>query len=143
MDLDTKFNILLTEVKNICDKIDDKFEKIDERFEQIDKRFEKIDERFEQIDKRFEQIDKRFEQMDEHIEQMDNRINALSAEIGSVHRILFKLDVETQNNLRILSDAVRLHNDKQLLFEKQMYRFNDQLDNTTFRVSFLEDNHSY
>ncbi|MBQ2835350.1 MAG: hypothetical protein IJE68_00725 [Clostridia bacterium] len=115
MDLDTKFNILLTEVKNICDKIDDKFEKIDERFEQIDKRFE----------------------------QMDNRINALSAEIGSVHRILFKLDVETQNNLRILSDAVRLHNDKQLLFEKQMYRFNDQLDNTTFRVSILEDNHSY
>ena len=74
---------------------------------------------------------------------MDNRINALSAEIGSVHRILFKLDVETQNNLRILSDAVRLHNDKQLLFEKQMYRFNDQLDNTTFRVSILEDNHSY
>ena len=108
MDLDTKFDILLTEVKNICDKIDDKFEKIDERFE-----------------------------------QMDNRINALSAEIGAVHRILFKLDVETQNNLRILSDAVRLHNDKQLLFEKQMYRFNDQLDNTTFRVSILEDNHSY
>ena len=108
MDLDTKFDILLTEVKNICSKIDDKFEKIDERFEQV-----------------------------------DSRINALSAEIGAVHRILFKLDVETQNNLRILSDAVRLHNDKQLLFEKQMYRFNDQLDNTTFRVSILEDNHSY
>lgn len=129
MDLDTKFDILLTEVKNICNKIDDKFEKIDERFEQIDERFKKIDERFEQIDER--------------IEQMDNRINALSTEIGAVHRILFKLDVETQNNLRILSDAVRLHNDKQLLFEKQMYRFNDQLDNTTFRVSILEDNHSY
>lgn len=122
MDLDTKFDILLTEVKNICNKIDDKFEKIDERFEQIDERFKQIDERFEQV---------------------DSRIDALSAEIGAVHRILFKLDVETQNNLRILSDAVRLHNDKQLLFEKQMYRFNDQLDNTTFRVSILEDNHSY
>ena len=110
MDLETKFDILLTEVKNICNKIDDKFEKIDERFEQIDKRFEQIDERFEQV---------------------DNRINALSSEIGAVHRTLFKLDVETQNNLRILSDAVKLHNDKQLLFEKQLYRLNDQLDNTT------------
>ena len=129
MDLDAKFDILLTEVKKMCNKIDEKFEQIDERFEQIDKRFEQIDKRFEQVDKRFEQV--------------DNRIDALSAEIGAVHRILFKLDVETQNNLRILSDAVRLHNDKQLLFEKQMYRFNDQLDNTTFRVSILEDNHSY
>lgn len=115
MDLDTKFDILLSEVKNICTKIDERFEQIDERFKQIDERFERV----------------------------DSRIDALSAEIGAVHRILFKLDVETQNNLRILSDAVRLHNDKQLLFEKQMYRFNDQLDNTTFRVSILEDNHSY
>ena len=108
MDLDTKFDILLAEIKNICDKIDDKFDKVDERFEQV-----------------------------------DNKINSLSAEIGAVHRTLFKLDVETQNNLRILSDAVKHHNDKQLLFEKQLYRLNDQLDNTTFRVSVLEDNHSY
>ena len=129
MDLETKFDVLLTEVKKMCNKIDDKFEQIDERFEQIDKRFEQIDKRFEQIDKRFEQV--------------DNRINALSAEIGAINRTLFKLDVETQNNLRILSDAVKLHNDKQLLFEKQLYKLNDQLDNTTFRVSVLEDNHSY
>ena len=129
MDLDTKFDILLAEMKNICNKIDTKFEKIDERFEQIDKRFEQIDERFEQIDNR--------------INTLDNRINALSEEISTVNRTLFKLDVETQNNLRILSDAVRLHNDKQLLFEKQLYRFKDQVDNTTFRVSILEDTHSY
>ena len=129
MDLETKFDILLTEVKKMCNKIDDKFEQIDERFDQIDKRFEQIDKRFEQIDKRFEQV--------------DNRINSLSEEISTINRTLFKLDVETQNNLRILSDAVKLHNDKQLLFEKQLYRLNDQVDNTTFRVSLLEDNRSY
>jgi len=133
MDLETKFDILLSEIKNICNKIDDKFEKIDERFEQIDKRFEQIDKRFEQIDKRFEQIDKRFE-------QIDNRIDNLSAEMGAVHRTLFKLDVDTQKNFRLLFDANKAHNDKQLLFEKQLYRLNDQLDNTTFRVSVLEDN---
>ena len=128
MDLETKFDILLTEVKKMCGKIDDKFEQIDERFDQIDKRFEQIDKRFEQIDKRFEQV--------------DNRINSLSEEIGTINRTLFKLDVETQNNLRILSDAVKLHNDKQLLFEKQLYRLTDQVDNTVFRVSVLEDTHS-
>ena len=100
MDLETKFDILLAEMKNICNKIDDKFEKV------------------------------------------DNRINSLSAEMGAVNRTLFKLDIETQNNLRILSDAVRLHNDKQLLFEEQLYRLKDQADNTTFRISVLEDIHS-
>ena len=122
MDLEKKFDVLLAEMKNICNKIDDKFDKVDERFEQIDKRFEQVDRRFEQV---------------------DNKINSLSAKIGTLHRTFFKLDVETQNNLRILSDAVKHHNDKQLLFEKQLYRLNDQLDNTTFRVSLLEDNHSY
>ena len=36
MDLETKFDILLTEVKNICNKIDDKFEKVDERFDKLE-----------------------------------------------------------------------------------------------------------
>ena len=58
MDLEEKFDLLLAEMKNICDKIDDKFEKVDERFEQIDKRFEQIDKKFEQINRRFEQNEK-------------------------------------------------------------------------------------
>lgn len=122
---ENKLDLILVELKNIFNQIEEKFEQVDNRFEQIDKRFEQIDNKFEQIDKRFEQIDK--------------RIDNLSAEMGAVHRTLFKLDVETQKNFRLLSDAIKLHNDKQLLFEKQLYRLNDQLDNTTFRVSVLED----
>lgn len=118
MDAETKFDLLLGEMKNICNKIDDRFEKVDERFEQIDKRFEQIDKRFERL---------------------ENRMDSLSQEMGAVHRTLFKLDVETQKNFRLLFDANKAHNDKQLLFEKQLYRLNDQLDNTTFRVSVLED----
>ena len=115
---ENKLDLVLVELKKI-------FNQIEEKFEQVDSRFEKIDSRFEQIDSRFEQIDK--------------RIDNLSAEMGAVHRTLFKLDVETQKNLRILSDAIKLHNDKQLIFEKQLYRLSDKLDNTTFRVSVLED----
>jgi len=33
MDLEKKFDILLVEIKKICDKIDDKFEKIEKRID--------------------------------------------------------------------------------------------------------------
>lgn len=122
---ENKLDLILVELKKIFNQIEKKFEQVDSKFEQIDSRFEQVDSRFEQIDSRFEQIDK--------------RIDSLSEEMGAVHRTLFKLDVETQKNLRILSDAIKLHNDKQLIFEKQLYRLSDQLDNTTFRVSVLED----
>lgn len=79
MDTDTKFDLILGELKNICKQIDDKFEQVDEKFDQIDKRFE----------------------------QVDRRLDSLSLEVGALHRTLFK---------------------------------NDLLDNTTFRVSVLEDN---
>jgi len=99
----------------------------------------KLDLVLVELKKIFNQIEEKFEQVDSRFEKIDKRIDNLSAEMGAVHRTLFKLDVETQENLRILSDAIKLHNDKQLIFEKQLYRLSDQLDNTTFRVSVLED----
>ena len=107
-------------------------DKLDLVLLELKKIFNQIEQKFEQVDNRFLQIDKRFE-------QIDKRIDNLSAEMGAVHRTLFKLDVDTQKNFRLLFDANKVHNDKQLLFEKQLYRLNDQLDNTTFRVSVLED----
>ena len=111
MDADTKIDLVLVELKKICEQIDDKFEHVNERFEQIDNR----------------------------LDNMDKRINDLSTEMGALNRTLFKLDLDTQENFRILSDAIKAHADKEILFEKQLYRLTDQLDNTTFRVSILED----
>lgn len=139
MDADTKIDLVLVELKKICEQIDDKFEHVNERFEQIDRRFEQVDARFDQIDKRFEQIDNRLDNMDKRIENNGKRIDNLSTEMGALHRTFFKLDVDTQENFRILSDAIKAHTDKEILFEKQLYRLTDQLDNTTFRVSILED----
>lgn len=112
MDTDTKFDLILGELKNICKQIDDKFEQVDEKFDQIDKRFE----------------------------QVDRRLDSLSLEVGALHRTLFKIDVDSQEKFRTLFEADKTHNDKELIFEKQLYRQNDLLDNTTFRVSVLEDN---
>ena len=132
MDADTKIDLVLVELKKIC-------EQIDEKFEHVDKKFDQIDSRFEQIDARFEQIDNRLDNMDRRIEENGKRIDNLSTEMGALNRTLFKLDVDTQENFRILSDAVKAHADKEILFEKQLYRLTDQLDNTTFRVSILEN----
>lgn len=125
MDLETKFDLILKELKNICAQID-------ERFEQVDKRFEQIDERFEQIDKRFEQIDERFE-------KLENKFDNLSKEVGALNRTLFKLDVDTQEKFSTLFEANETHDDKELIFEKQLSRLHDSLDNTTSRVALLEN----
>lgn len=42
MDLETKFNLILKELKNICTQIDKRFEQVDKHFEEIDKRKELI-----------------------------------------------------------------------------------------------------
>lgn len=98
MDLETKFDLILKELKNICNQIDERFEEV------------------------------------------DNRLDSLSGEVGALHRTLFKLDVDTQEKLSTLFEADKIHNDKDLLFEKLLYKLYDSIDNTTYRVSILEDN---
>lgn len=87
MDLETKFNLILKELKNICTQID-------KRFEQVDKHFEKIDKRFERIEHRLEKLESKF---------------------------------DTFSN-------------KELIFENQLCRLHDSLDDTITRVSILEKN---
>lgn len=119
MDLETKFDLILKELKNICTQIDERFEKIDERFEKVEQRFEKIDEKFEIL---------------------ENKFDNLSKEVGASNRILLKLDVETNEKFETLFEATKKHTDKELIFEKQLCRLHDSLNDTTSRVSVLENN---
>ena len=124
MDLETKFDLILRELKNICTQIDERFEQVDKRFEQIDRRFEQIDERFKKIDERFEKL--------------ENKFDDLSSEVGALNRTLFKLDIDTQEKFSTLFKSNETHDDKELIFEKQLYRLHSSLDNTISRVSALE-----
>ena len=47
-------------IRDLGDRMEQRFEAIDRRFEAIDRRFEAIDRRFDAIDRRFETIDRRF-----------------------------------------------------------------------------------
>jgi len=119
MDLETKFDLILKELKNICTQIDERFEKIDQRFEEIDERFEKMEQNFEIL---------------------DNKFDDLSKEVGASNRILLKLNVETNEQFETLFETTKTHTDKELIFEKQLCRLHDSLDDTTSRVSALENN---
>ena len=91
------------------------------------------------LDLILKELQKIFNQIEDKFEQVDNRIDNLSTEIGALHRTFFKFEVDSQKNFNLLFDSNNTHNDKELLSENQLYRLNDQLDNTNFRVSILED----
>ena len=51
-------------IRDLGNRMEQRFDAIDRRFDAIDKRFEAIDRRFDAIDRRFETIDRRFETTD-------------------------------------------------------------------------------
>ena len=51
-------------IRDLGNRMEQRFEAIDKRFDTIDKRFEAIDRRFEAVDRRFDAIDRRFETID-------------------------------------------------------------------------------
>lgn len=126
MDTNTKIDLVLGELKNIC--------------AQIDERFDKVEARLDKIEERLDKVEARLDKNDETFEKFDRKLDGLSLEVGSLHRTFFKMDVNSQEKFKTLFEANQLHTDKELIFEKQLYRQNDILDNTTFRVSILEDN---
>ena len=69
MDLETKFDLILKELKNICLEIDIRFEKVDTKFEQIDARFDNLEKRFDKFEE---------ENKSEH-NTMFNMINSLNS----------------------------------------------------------------
>lgn len=119
MDLETKFNLILKELKNICTQ---------------------IDKRFEQVDKHFEEIDKRFKRIEHRLEKLESKFDTLSNEVGSINRLFFKSDINTLENFETLFEANTTNDDKELIFENQLCRLHDSLDDTITRVSILEKN---
>ena len=93
MDLETKFNLILKELKNICTQ---------------------IDKRFEQVDKHFEEIDKRFERIEHRLEKLESKFDTLSNEVGSINRLFFKSDINTLENFETLFEANTTNDDKEI-----------------------------
>ncbi len=70
---ESRFELLLEELRRERERSDQRFEKYDQRFEKFEKRFEKYDRRFEEFGKRFEKYDRRFEEFEKRFEKYDQR----------------------------------------------------------------------
>lgn len=142
MDAEKKFDLLLAEMKNICNKIDDRFEKVDERFEQIDRRFEQIDARFEQIDARFEQIDKRFDYMDKNISNIKTNNQYEHGRIYNMVNCLnsafLKFETDQKSNIDFLFAENEDHRNHQNIYGHEFHKLHDLVAQNSFRISNLE-----
>lgn len=149
MDLEKKFDLILAELKNICNEIDYRFEKVDARFEQIDKRFEQIDIKFEQIDKRFEQIDARFDKLENRFDNLEKRFDKLEEENKAEHKTMFNMinslnsaflrfESEQSNKIDYLLEADKDRKDHQKIYAHEFTKLNDLVAKNSFHISNLE-----
>ena len=132
MDIDTKFDLILKELKKICTQIDERFEQLEQRIDNLEQRIDNLEQRIENLEQRFENLEQRFE-------KLENKFDNLSKEVGSSNRTLLKLDVETHEKFETLFEANKTHNDKDLIFENQLYRLHDSQADTISRISVLEN----
>ena len=160
---DNKLDLVLAELKNICnkieknseeveerfDKIDERFERIDKKFEQIDKKFEQIDKKFEQIDERFDQIDSRLDKMDKRFEQIDSRLDSIQTsnlyEHGKIYNMLsclnsafLRFETEQKEKIDFLFESDKERKEHQSIYAYEFTRLNDLVAKNTFSISNLE-----
>lgn len=159
MDSDTKTDLVIAELKNICHqlderfaKVDENFEKIDERFEQIDERFEQIDARFEQIDDKFKEIDMRFENIDEKLDNMQKNISGLRTDNIYEHERIYNMltclnsaflrfEAEQKDTIDFLFKGDKERQEHQSIYAHEFVKLNDLVAKNSFRISNLEKKH--
>ena len=59
--MNSRFDVVHQDLRQLEQKMDRKFEKVDERFEKVDEKFEKINEKLETMDKRLLRMELNFE----------------------------------------------------------------------------------
>lgn len=160
---DSKFDLVLSELKNICNKIEEKFAQVDENFEKIYKRFEQIDARFEQIDKRFEQIDISFNKLEHRLDNLENRLDNLEKRFDNLenrfdkfeekneteHKTMFNIlnsltsaflrfEADQTAKINYLLEADKERKEHQIIYAHQFTHLNDLVSQNSFRISSLE-----
>jgi len=135
MDFEKKFDLLLAEMKNICNKIDERFEKVDERFEQIDARFEQIDKKFEQIDRRFDGIEKDLSNLKTNNQYEHERIYNI---VNCLNSAFLKFETDQKSNIDFLFAENEDHRNHQNIYGHEFHKLHDLVAQNSFRISNLE-----
>lgn len=121
MDLETKVDLILEELKKIFCQIDDKFEQIDERFDNLEKRFDGLEKRFDKFEEKNEA---------EH-KTMFNTLNSLNS-------AFLRFEAEQTDKINYLLDADKNRRDHQNIYAHEFTTLNDLVAKNSFRISNLE-----
>ena len=138
MDIETKFDLLLREMKNICKKIDDKFEKVDERFEKIDERFAKLENRFDNLENRFDNLEKRFNKFEEKNESEHKSIYNMISSLNSAFLRFEAKQADHTEKINYLLEADKERKEHQIIYAHEFTHLNDLVAQNSFRISNLE-----
>lgn len=122
---DNKLNLVLSELKNICNKIEEKFTQVDENFVRINKRFEQIESRFDKFEEKNET---------EH-KTMFNMINSLTTSF-------LKFEAEQTTKINYLLESDKEIKEHQIIYAHQFTYLNDLVSKNSFRISNLEKKQS-
>lgn len=139
---DNKLNLVLVELKKICDKIE-------KNSEQVEERFDKIDEKFAQIDAKFEQIDARFDKLENRFDNLENRFDKFEEKNEAEHKTMFKMlntlnsaflrfEAEQTEKINYLLEADKERKEHQVIYAHEFTRLNDLVAKNSFRISNLE-----
>ena len=124
MDLDTKFDILLTEVKKICNKIDDNFEKIEKRLDNIEKRLDNLEVRMDSLEARMDNLEARMDSLEARMDSLEVRMDNNELEHKTITNYLLQAEKERK--------------EQQIIYTHEYTRLNDLIAKNSFRISNLE-----
>ena len=146
---DNKLNLVLSELKNICNKIEEKFALVDENFAKIDKRFEQIDARFDKLENRLDNLENRFDNLEKRFNNLEKRFDKFEEKNEAEHKTMFNmlnaltsafLRFETDQTAKInyLLEADKERKEHQIIYAHQFTHLNNLVAQNSFRISNLE-----
>lgn len=125
---DNKLNLVLVELKKICDKIEKNSEQVEERFDNLENRFDNLESRFDNLEKRFDKFEEKNEA--EH-KSMFNMLNTLNS-------AFLRFESEQTKKINYLLEADKERKEHQVIYAHEFTRLNDLVAKNSFRISNLE-----
>lgn len=146
---DNKLDLVLTELKKICNEIEKNSEQVEERFEKIDKRFEKIDARFDKLENRFDNLENRFDNLENRFDNLEKRFDKFEEKNGAEHKTMFNMldtlnsaflrfEAEQATKINYLLESDKERKEHQIIYAHEFTRLNNLVAQNSFRISNLE-----
>lgn len=142
MDLETKVDLILEELKNICREIDKKFEKIDERFNNLENRFDNLEKRFDALEKKVDNLEKRFDALEKRFDKFEEENKAehktMFNMLNALNSAFLRFESEQSTKIDYLLESDKDFKAHQTIYAHEFTKLNDLVAKNSYRISNLE-----